>query len=167
MTTVAEMESWLETDEDEHLERVAEEGSYSFATADLFVLDHLRRGDPVPPELKARLQRLVENNIVERFGRGRGVKYIPSRRFAEFLGDPAAYTRDRGLDRGTNKELLVKHLDLRGTEGCTLSELTLVLPQLTLEQVRTLLKELKQEQRVHLVGTTRSARWFSKSSTKT
>ncbi|HEX8409560.1 MAG TPA: ATP-binding protein [Thermoanaerobaculia bacterium] len=142
------------------LERVADEGTYSFATADLFVLDHVRHGQPVPPELQARLHRLVENDIVERFGRGRGVKYILSRRFAAFLGDPASYTRERGLDRATNKELLVRHIVLQGTVGCSLSEVAQVLPQLTTEQVRTLLKELKQEQRVHSVGKTRSARWF-------
>lgn len=142
------------------LERVAEEGTYSFATADLFVLDHVRHGKPVPPELQTRLHLLVENGVVERFGRGRGVKYILSRRFAAFLGDPASYTRERGLDRATNKELLVRHIELQRSIGCTLSEVAQVLPQLTTGQVRTLLKELKQEQRVHLVGITRSARWF-------
>ena len=148
------------------LERVADEGSYSFATADLFVLDHVRHGKPVPPELQARLHRLVENDIVERFGRGRGVKYILSRRFAEFLGDPAMYTRERGLDRATNKELLVRHIELQRKNGSTLSEIAQVVPQLTIAQVRTLLQELKQEQRVHPMGTTRAARWFPGSDTK-
>lgn len=142
------------------LERVADEGTYSFATADLFVLDHVRRGKAVPQELQARLHRLAENHIVERFGRGRGVKYILSRRFAAFLGDPATYTRQRGLDRATNKELLVRHIELQRKEGSTLSEIAQVLPQLTLPQVRTLLQELKREQRVHPIGTTRAARWF-------
>lgn len=148
------------------LERVADEGTYSFATADLFVLDHVRHGKPVPPELQARLHRLVKNDIVERFGRGRGVKYILSRRFAEFLGDPATYTRQRGLDRATNKELLVRHIELQKKKGSTLSEIAQVLPQLTIAQVRTLLQELKQEQRVHPMGTTRAARWFPGSDTK-
>jgi len=149
------------------LEKVVAEGNYSFATADLFVLDRVRRGKTVPPELHERLQRLAENGIVERFGRGRGVKYIFSRRFAEFLGDPATYTRQRGLDRATNKELLVRHIELQQNAGSTLSELADVLPQLTVEQVRTLLKELKQEQRVHPIGTTRAARWFPGSKSKT
>jgi ATP-dependent DNA helicase RecG len=148
------------------LERVADEGTYSFATADLFVLDHVRHGKPVPPELQARLHRLVKNDVLERFGRGRGVKYILSRRFAEFLGDPAAYTRQRGLDRATNKELLVRHIDLQGKKGSTLSDIAQVLPQLTIAQVRALLQELKQEQRVHPMGTTRAARWFPGSDVK-
>ena len=149
------------------LERVADEGHYSFATADLFVLDHVRHRKPVPPELHERLRRLAENGIVERLGRGRGVSYIFSRRFAEFLGDPATYTRQRGLDRATNKELLVRHIERQGKTGSSLSEIAQVLPQLTVEQVRTLLKELKQEQRVHPVGTTRAARWFPGRSPKT
>lgn len=142
------------------LEKVVDEGGYSFATADLFVLDHVRRGKAIPAELHERLRRMEQNGIVERFGRGRAVKYIFSRRFAEFLGDTATYTRQRGLDRDTNKELLVRHLELQGHLGSTLSEIADVLPQLTIDQVRTLMKELKEEQRVHPLGTTRAARWF-------
>ncbi len=148
------------------LERIAEEGTYSFAPADLFVLDHIQHGTPAPPELQARLNRLVENGVVERVGRGRGVKYILSRKFAEFLGDPATYTRRRGLDRATNKELLVRHIELQKKKGSTLSEIAQVLPQLTYAQVKTLLQELKQEERIHPVGTTRAARWFPGSSSK-
>ena len=40
---------------------------------------------------------------------GRGTKYILSKTFYEFVGTPAAYTRSRGLDRQTNKELLAQH----------------------------------------------------------
>ena len=128
--------------------------------------NHIQHGKPVPSALQQRLHRLIENGIVERFGRGRGVKYILSRRFAEFLGDPAAYTRERGLDRATNKELLVRHIELQRKNGSTLSEIAQVLPQLTIAQVRMLLQELKQEQRVHPMGTTRAARWFPGNDTK-
>jgi ATP-dependent DNA helicase RecG len=148
------------------LERVGDEGTYSFATADLIVVDHIRRRTTVPQELQTRLHGLVENGIVERVGRGRGVKYILSRRFAEFLGDPATYTRRRGLDRATNKELLASHIERQKQKGSKLSELAQVLPQLTLAQVRSLLQELKREERIYPVGTTRAARWLPGSSVK-
>jgi ATP-dependent DNA helicase RecG len=88
------------------LERVTAESSVSFSTADLAVLDHIRRDIPVPEGLGSRITALVENGIVERVSRGRGQRYVLSRRFYQFIGQAGVDTRKRGLDRDTNKVLL-------------------------------------------------------------
>jgi ATP-dependent DNA helicase RecG len=102
----------------------------------------------------------MDQGIIERIGRGRGVRYLLSRRFYRFLGRPGAYTRRRGLDRETNKELLLRHIEESGAEGATLGELCQVLPSLSRDQVRTLLRELRQAGRVQIRGKTKGARWL-------
>ena len=70
------------------------------------------------------------------------------------------YTRKRGLDRETNKKLLLKHIvDNRG-EGSQLRELMEVLPALSRRQVQILLGDLREEGYIRLRGQTRNARWY-------
>lgn len=142
------------------LEEVGRERTASFATEDLLVLDLVHREEPVPPILKARVQGLLEQGVIERIGRGRGVRYLLSRRFYRFLGRSGAYTRVRGLDRATNKELILQHIQGSADTGTTLSELQQVLPGLSRSHVQTLLRELKKEGRVAVRGVTRGARWY-------
>jgi len=92
------------------LEQVGSQTLASFTTKDLLVLDLVHREQSVPEELKDRLITLKERGIIEVLGRGRGVRHILSRRLYNFLGKRGVYTRKRGLDRETNKTLLVKHI---------------------------------------------------------
>jgi ATP-dependent DNA helicase RecG len=141
------------------LERVGQEQQVSFDTADLIVLNQLQRDRTVPDSLKPRLDHLIEQGIVERIGRGRGVRYILSRRFHSFLGRTGQYTRAKGLDRETQKELLLKHIRESEPEGAKLADLQDVLRELSRKQVQTLLQELRDEGRVTLSGLTRGGRW--------
>lgn len=141
------------------LERVGEETLASFDTRDLLVLDRLQRGEVVPNELSERLPRLVQLGVVESVGRGRGTQYLLSRRFATAIGQRAAYTRRRGLDRAQNKELLLRHIRDGGDQGSPMSELQQVVPALSRDQIKALMEELRQEGRVRLSGQRRWARW--------
>jgi ATP-dependent DNA helicase RecG len=98
--------------------------------------------------------------VIERVGRGRGVRYLLSRRFYRFLGQGEVYTRRLGLDRETNKALLLKHIEDSAETGTKLEELQQVLPGLSRNQVQTLLRELKRRGRIRLEGVTRAGRWF-------
>ena len=149
------------------LEKVGRETLSLFSTADFLLIDHIHRACRIPDHLQNRLQSLVEKGVVERFGRGRGVKYILSRRYYKMVDEKGAYTRKKGLDRETNKALLLKHIkDNRGS-GSRLKELMQVLPALTMPQVQTLLRELKSGGKIHKVGRTRGALWYPDSETDT
>jgi ATP-dependent DNA helicase RecG len=141
------------------LEEVGAETQRSFSTEDYIVLDHLRRALRVPEGLDDRLSRLRDLGVIEKTGPGRA-RYVLSRRYYEFVGKAGEYTRTRGLNRETNKELLLKHITDSAARGAPLSELREVLPDLTIPQVRALVAELKREGRVHPVGNTRGARWY-------
>ena len=143
------------------LEKVGEDRLSSFTTQDFLAVDLLHKDERIPEALKPRVRALMEEGIVERVGSGRGVRYMLSGRFYEFVGKPGAYTRKRGLDRETNKALLVQHLHRSGGTGARLQELQEVLPSLSRYQIQTLLRELKRELKVHVIGLRKSGMWFS------
>ena len=142
------------------LEQIGKEMLASFTTQDLLVLDLIKREEPVPKELRDRLALLRDREIIEVISRGKGTRYILSRRFYGFLGKRGVYTRKRGLDKETNKALLFKHIQDFQKDGSRLKELTQVLPQLTQNQIQKLLVELKKEGRIRCMGRTNAARWF-------
>lgn len=139
------------------LQQIEEEKLAGFGTHDFVVLDLLNRDEPVPERYKPRLTYLREHGVIERIARG---KHVLSRRFYTFVGKRGVYTRRKGLDRETNKALLLRHIEENRRDGSPLKDLLQVLPSLSREQVKTLLRELKAGGKAHPVGTTRAARWF-------
>jgi ATP-dependent DNA helicase RecG len=142
------------------LEKIGQENLASFGTRDFLVLDLVHREQVMPEVLKPRLLHLREQGIVETIGRGRGTRYLLSRRFYAAIGQRGTYTRRRGLDRGANKALLLKHIKDNGAGGTKLEELQQVLPSLSRHQVQRLVRELKGAGCVINQGTTNAARWF-------
>jgi ATP-dependent DNA helicase RecG len=105
---------------------------------------------------------LVSMGIIERYGRGRGVRHVLCRRYYKMTGEKGAYTRKKGQDRETNKALLLKHLEENKDSGSRLSELMQVLPALSNFQVQNLMRELKVEKKVCKTGNTSAALWYPK-----
>ncbi len=142
------------------LERVGRERLQSFSTYDFLLLDIVARDDTIPDSLRSNLNRLVELGVVERVGRGRGTRVLLSRSLYALMGRRGTYTRRKGLDRETHKELLLRHLQDCRDSGSPLAELNQVLPQLSRRQVQELMQELLREGRVQLRGARRWARWI-------
>ena len=144
------------------LERVSAERQISFSVDDLLLLDAISQGTEFDAGAgKERLAQLLETGVIERSGSGRGVRYLLSRKFHSFLGKSGTYTRKRGLDRETNKALLLKHLVSCGDSGSALNELQQVLPALSRSQVQKLLQQLKTEGRAYVSGVRRAGCWFA------
>lgn len=142
------------------LEKVDRETLDSFTTRDFLVLDLVHREQTIPDHLRPRLQELKNKGIVESISRGRGTRCILSRRYHAFAGEKGHYTRKRGLDRETNKALLLKHVQDNPGTGSKLGELTQVLPALSTRQVQRLLRELRARGHIHNVGVTRGTLWY-------
>ena len=139
------------------LEKIGRETLSSFTTKDFLLLDCLHKEKPVPQELADRIPRLAELGVIVRAGKG---KYVLSKRFYALVGKKGVYTRKKGLDRDTNKALLFKHIKGNEADGSRLQEMLQVLPSLTVDQVKTLLREMKKDEQIHVVGRTSNARWF-------
>ncbi len=140
------------------LERIAEETQRRFRVRDLFVLDAVHRDRPVPDDLRAHVSELLGAGALEKVERN---KLVLSRRFYVLKGQPGEYTRRRGLDRETRKELLFQHVQQSGSPGAPFDELAQVLPGSSRNELKVLLRELKEAGRIHTRGTTRAARWYS------
>jgi len=143
------------------LEKVGKERLQSFSTLDLLVLDLLHRDQPVADYLNPSVKRLADLGVVETIGRGHGARTILSRSLYRFIGKGGAYTRKKGLDRETRKELLLKHIGESGRDGSPIRELLQVLPDLSRGQVKELVGELASEEKIHLRGRSRGARWYA------
>jgi ATP-dependent DNA helicase RecG len=147
------------------LEKISRERSVSFelnvsfSTQDFLILDQVHRGLPVQDALKLRLPYLLETGVLELTGRGRGASYVLARRFYAITGRKGVYTRKRGLDRETNKGLLIKHISDNDKEGSRFRDLRQVLPSLSIGQLKALLRELKEENRIYSSGKTRAGLW--------
>ena len=140
------------------LEVLAEERGEAYTTMDLLVLDSARRGVKISGSLSTRALSLVDAGALERTGRG---KFILSERYRAFSGEPAAYTRERGLERGAEKALLLSHIRLSGDKGAPMQELKQVLPGRSREYVLARLEELRAAGNISLRGTRRTARWHA------
>lgn len=141
-------------------QKIGRETLSAFSTQDFLVVDLIHHEQPVPSDLQDRLPRLLELGVIESQGRGRNKKYFLSRRFYSSLGQRGTYTRRRGLDKRTNKELLFVHIEDSEEEGARFEEFSQVLPSLSRSQIKRLMEELKREGRIHVVGKTKGARWY-------
>lgn len=144
----------------EFMEEIGRETLASFGTHDFLVLDLVHREENVPEYLKPSLLKLLELGLVERLGRGKGTYYILSRRFYAAIQKRGIYTRKKGLDRETNKQLLLKHIMDSRREGSRMEDFRQVLPACSRGQIQSLLRELKREGRIHVDGHTKAALYF-------
>lgn len=139
------------------INRIGEETLKSFSTQDFLVLNYLSRDEKLPKYLNGRVKRLMEVGLIEKAARG---KYIFSRRYYASAGKSGVYTRKKGLDRDTNKVLLLEHIGRCGRAGATNAEFQQVLPALSRGQIKTILNNLRKEGKIEVIGARRGARWF-------
>lgn len=139
------------------INRIGSERWATLTTADLLIVNALYHEKPLKPNMRPYLPRLVTLGIVEHIGRN---KYVLARSLYKVSGKAGTHTRMAGLDRDTNKELLVKHIRESGIAGSPFRELQQVLPGHSRDQVQTLLRELRKAKRICCKGKTNGARWF-------
>jgi ATP-dependent DNA helicase RecG len=139
------------------INRIGNERLEELSTADFLVINALYHNCPLNVNLKARLRKLTEVGIVEHIGRS---KYVLARSLYSVVGKSGVHTRIVGLDRDTNKELLVKHIRKNGSNGTPFKELQQVLPGHSRGQIQTLLRELRMAGRISCAGSTSAAKWY-------
>ena len=95
--------------------------------------------------------------IIEKAGRN---KFVLARSLYKATGKPGVHTRLTGLDRETNKELIIRHIKENGSKGTPLKELHQVLPGHARSQIQVLLRELRDEGRIYVEGNTSAGKWY-------
>jgi ATP-dependent DNA helicase RecG len=141
------------------IKKIGEERQELLSTDDFLVIDALFHEKSMAENLRDRLKHLLEMGIIEHTGRG---KYVLARGLYEAAGKTGVHTRLTGLDRETNKELLVKHIRASGVKGAPLKELQQVLPGHSSRQIQLLLEEIRLEEKIEPRGRGKGAAWFIK-----
>lgn len=133
---------------------------FHMGTHDLILLNQIHLSQSIDLKDKDRLKELLALGIVEYIGHGRGTRYLLSRSFFELAGESGVHTRRQGLSRSANKELLLQHIR-KSASGATMAEFRQVLPSLSDDQIKGIIRELKKDGHIYLKGTKRSSRWFA------
>jgi ATP-dependent DNA helicase RecG len=141
------------------IRRISEENAEILSTEDFLTIDALYHERELTDKMKSRVKRLINMGIVEHIGRN---KYVLARSLYAATGKSGVHTRKVGLDRDTNKELLLKHIRENNTVGTSFNELQQVLPALSRNQIQVLIRELRKSDDVYCVGKTRAAKWYIK-----
>jgi ATP-dependent DNA helicase RecG len=129
----------------------------NFSIDDLLLLNELRQGTSPLERFQENLRRLIEKGIIEVFGRGKGTKYILTKKYYSFVGQKGIYTRRRGLENVEKKELILKHLRIH--QKGNMEEFQQIFPTLTRYQIHTLLKSLKVKELIRYTGAPKTGHW--------
>lgn len=139
------------------INRIGNERLETLSTGDFLVINALYHEMAIEESLRPYLKRLTDLGIVEHVSRN---KYVLARSLYVAAGKSGVHTRKVGLDRDTNKELILMHIRKNGTQGTPFKELQQVLPGHSRGQIQVLLRELRNENRVYCEGNTSAAKWF-------
>lgn len=142
-----------------YLEKIGHDKLRTLDVVDLIAIDAVYSSRAPNQSQIQRMPKLLEMGLIEKTGRN---KWILSRGLYAAIGKTGTYTRRRGLDHETEKELLLKHLKESGKSGSPIGELLDVLPSRPRSQVRKRLAELRAEGRAVVVGQRALGRWFVK-----
>lgn len=143
-----------------YLHRINQRTVEPLHTDDLLVLDFLRRGQPVPDELRGRFASLQDHGLIERQGRGPGARFVLSPRFYTRGGKARTPSEKQLRGRAAAKESLLDQIGAYGGNGVRLKELRDALPGVSERSVQRMLSELRQAGEVRSAGRGRTARWY-------
>lgn len=130
------------------------------STQHWLILDLLGREERLPKSLLPDVDHLLDLGMVVRAGRDR---HILSRDFYEY--EKRLDTFERLRENESRKETLEAYLLERAVDGSPVRDLLPLVSDLSRDQVRGLLAELKAEFRIHSRGEKRGARWYPGPST--
>jgi ATP-dependent DNA helicase RecG len=137
------------------LEKVANEEQTTFSFDEVYELEKLREGVK-KTDLKHK-EKFLQLGVIEKVGRTSGTKYILSHKYYSYKDKPGNYTRVKGFDRETKKQLILEHIRREG-RGIK-AEFRDVFPDLTVSDLSNLLQELKRENKIKRVGPPHHGRW--------
>jgi ATP-dependent DNA helicase RecG len=141
------------------INKIGNEQLRVLSTGDFLLINALFHEQKLSERLRSRTKQLISMGIIEHSGRS---KYVLARRLYEATGKSGIHTRMIGLDRETNKELILKHIRDNKDKGASLKELYHVLPGHSRGQIQVLLREIRNENRVYVEGKTAAAKWFAR-----
>ena len=142
------------------LEKIGDERLRSFSTEDFIVIQAVYTGTVLSDRLEPVARRLLEEGLIEKVPHSKDNPWILARKLFSAIGKAGVHTRKVGLDRETHKALLLAHTKKTSQQGSPLKELRQVVPYLDRGAVQTLLRELREEEKIHSHGNTNAGLWY-------
>jgi ATP-dependent DNA helicase RecG len=121
------------------------------------VLDSIRRNETVDRMYRSELDALRSLGLVGTTGHGRGVRYVL--KAATDKRSCRSANTDPAPSRSRLKKQILGWIERAGGEGCTVADLLRSTPQLSRDQLRWILRQLRADGRICSVGQTKAARW--------
>ena len=106
------------------------------------------------------IERLVESGLVEGHGTGRGRTYTLSVQLYRRAGKKAGYILQSGFDPIQQEQMILKYIDKHGR--ITRKE-AMALCHINFHQAYRLLKKLKDDEKIQMIGKLKAAYYKSKS----
>jgi ATP-dependent DNA helicase RecG len=142
------------------LEKIGQRRVRLFNADDLLILLNIFDNQPIPLRLNKSAEKLSDEGLLEKKPNSRGLKWVLARKLYVAVGQAGVHTIKKGLDRDTNKELLLNHIKLNGKNGAKMEELRQVLPSFSRSNVLSLLRSLRKDGLITSKGERRGAKWF-------
>lgn len=124
-----------------YIEKVINEKQITLSLEDIILLEKIRSGMRAGVTLKT-AKRLLDQGIIEMHGTTRGAQYILARRYYVETGQLGTRTRQIGLSRQKNKELILEHI--RENKEGRMAEFIQVSSNPEKPYINNLLDELKK-----------------------
>jgi len=142
------------------LEKIAKEKQIQFDfVKDLMFLDEIRENQF--SDDKEKRSKFLKLGVIEKVGRGRGMKYILSNQFYAFLDKKGEYTRKKWLGKEQQKEILREFFQQHKKARMQDLRDGLFEGRLSNQSINLLLNELRGEGKIYFEGPQRSqkAHW--------
>lgn len=137
------------------LEKVINERQAIFSFNEIYELETLRE-KKILSILKHK-EKFLKLGIIEKVGKTSGTKYILSHRYYSHQERPGIYTRIKGFNRESKKELILEHIRREG-KGRK-KDFIDAFPELKASDVANFLYELKIQGKIKHEGKRRSGYW--------
>lgn len=139
-----------------YLERIINERQELLSFEEIYELEKIREFKKTErPEFR---DKFIKLGIIESIGKGRGTKYILSKRYYETIGQSGKHTRIKGLNRNQIKELIINHI----SEGKPAHRIDLItgFSECRPQDISNILQELRKTGRIYFKGDRRTGQWF-------
>jgi ATP-dependent DNA helicase RecG len=141
------------------LEKIAKERQVVFNDVkDIIYLENIKLTGKIDDRQKR--EQFLKLGVIEKTGRGRGIKYLLSKKFYDFIGHKGEYTRKKWLSEEQQKEVLLNYFK-QHKKGRMIDFVELFESKLNRIQIQKLLSKLRMDNTIFFDGKQRSktAHW--------
>lgn len=128
-----------------YVSRIANEKQKQFNDQELIILSQIKNDKRIKSNKITK--GLLELELIEKIRDG---KYILSKQYYDYVNKKGEYTRRKGLDKATNKILIIEHL--KNYKKGYIFEFIEVLKNIPQKTINKYLRELKEEKKIELIG---------------